>query len=185
MNDEMSDYDILLMDVQRSIRYHDRRNGFYQGCLGLFQFIILMMGTATVATFGAEIGSSLPNWVRLLPSVLASAAVSAMLVFRLGDKAWLHFDLKRDFSRLEQRLELIRSSHTQDQVSEIQAERLAIEAREPRVRRVLDTICDNELKWAMGYEKSDLAPIGFWQRWMAQFFDVNEEALRKRAEVQP
>lgn len=173
----MNDYKALLMDVQRSIRYHDRRQGFYQAILGVSQFIILMFGTATVATFGAKLGEGWPEWVRLAPSVLASALVAAMLVFRFGDKAWLHMDLKRDFIRLEQRLELMRHDHAPEQVSQVQADRLAIEVREPKVLRVLDTICHNDVMRAMGYGKDDLIAVGWFQKMAAPFFDFKQETL--------
>lgn len=173
----MNEYDILLMDVQRSIRYHDRRQGYYRAVLGWSQFIILLFGTATVASFGAELGKGLPKAVHLLPSVLASILVALTLVFRVSDKAWLHNDLKRDFIKLEQRLELIRPSHTPEQVSEVQAERLGIEAREPKILRVLDTLCDNDVRRSMGYEASELTPVGPVQRFFAQWFDVQQHKL--------
>lgn len=182
MSDEkMTEYDILLMDVQRSIRYHDRRKGYYQALLGLSQFVILMFGMTTIATFGAEIGGDWPLWVRLLPSVMASTLVAVTLVYRVSDKAWLHHDLKHDFIRLEQRLERIRSSHTPEEVSEIQADRLGIEAREPKVLRVLDTICHNEIMRAMGYEQTELVEIGFIQRLVAHVFDLREHTLHGKA----
>ena len=173
----MDEFEALVMDIRRSIRYHDRRQGFYQAILGLSQFVILLFGTATIATFGAKIGSSLPEWVRLLPSVLASVLVAITLVFRISDKAWLHLDLKRDFIRLEQKIELIRTSWTPKGVSELQAERLGIEAREPKVLRVLDTLCHNEFLRSMGYDQSQLVEVNVLQRLLAPFFDVREHKL--------
>lgn len=177
--ESMTDYDILLMDVRRSIRYHDRRQGFYQAFLNFYNFVVLVFGMATVATFGAAIGESLPAWVRLLPSMLASVAVAFSMAFRISDKAWLHQDLKRDFIKLEQRLELA-PQRTPDVVSQIQADRLGIEAREPKVLRVLDTLCHNEILRSMGYDRSELVEVGIVQRFLAPFRDFREHTLHSQ-----
>ena len=56
-------------------------------------------------------------------------------------------------------------------------ERLAIEAEEPPVLRVLDTLCHNELTRAMGYGQEYQAKVGFFQRLFAQICDVRQDAL--------
>ena len=64
---------------------------------------------------------------------------------------------------------------------ELEAVRLDIEAREPPVLRVLDTMCHDELLTALGIEDGHRSNLGWWQRWPAQFVDVGAHRLRKRA----
>lgn len=68
-------------------------------------------------------------------------------------------------------------------VQDVTKERLNIEANEPKVKKVLDTICHNELLRAMGYPKSKEIGIGFWQRLFAQIFDFREYKLRSKEDL--
>ena len=66
-------------------------------------------------------------------------------------------------------------------VAEWTDRRLEIEAGEPRILRVLDTICYNEMLRAMDHQRRDQIPIGFWQRCFAHFFDFREHRLHAPA----
>ncbi len=55
-------------------------------------------------------------------------------------------------------------------------ERLEIEADEPPIKRVLDTLCHNELARAIG-EPSQEKPVRFLQRLFANFFDFRADRL--------
>lgn len=54
--------------------------------------------------------------------------------------------------------------------------RLAIEADEPPILRMLDTLCHNELLCAMGQE-DEIIKVGFWHRCFAQIFHFHAYRL--------
>ena len=87
----------------------------------------------------------------------------------------------RKFILLQQQLIAggdLRDKESEELIVFVTKERLSIEAEEPKVKRVLDSICHNELLRAMGYPKSAEKVIGFWQRLFAQFFDYREYEIR-------
>lgn len=173
----------LLFSICRSIRYHGRRQGFYRGCQDLTLFLAFLLSTATIALFLAETLSNYPPWVKLLPAVVTSVLVGITLVYRVGEKACDHANFRRQFIVLEQRL--VAGRYLVDQelnelVQEVNKERLNIESYEPKVKKVLDTICHNELLRAMGYPQSDEIEIEFWQRRFAPFFDFREYKLHSK-----
>ena len=78
---------------------------------------------------------------------------------RFSDKACLHADLYRRFIDLECQLVAGPSAELVKSVTE---RRLAIEATEPPVLKVLDTLMHNELKRANGDKKSEQIEVSFW-----------------------
>lgn len=167
----------LLFGIRRSIRYHSRRQGFFRNCHTLVMLIALLFGTTAVVTFLTEIAASWPLWVKLSPAVLVSIFTALDLVIRFNDKAWLHADFVRRFTDLEIQLQRPNQTLDSDIIDSITEKRLELEVHEPPVLRVLDTLCHNELLRAMGYEKTMQIKVGFFQRILAQFFDVGEHRL--------
>ena len=167
----------LLFGVRRSVRYHLRRRAFYERLHAGVLFLALVFGSATIATFGAELGKDWPLWVKLLPAALTSVLSAADLVVGSSRKAWLHSDLARKFFDLEREIERARWQVTEELVIEITDRRLAIEADEPPVLRVLDTLCHNELMRAMGYPRDQEIRVDFVQRLFANFFEFREATL--------
>ena len=173
----------LLFGIRRSIRYHERRQGFYRTCQDLILLIAFLLSTSTIALFLEGVLSDSPTWVKLLPSVVTSVLVGIALVYRVGQKACEHANFKRQFIILEQRLaegHNLDSKQIAKLVQDVTKDRLSIESNEPKVKKVLDTICHNELLRAMGYPKSDEIEIGFWQRRFAHFFDFREYKLHSK-----
>ena len=177
MIEEMNEYDELLFDVRRSVRYHVRRRHHFETIHKFVLFIALVFGSATVAVFADIIGEHWPLWVKSLPAGLVSVLAAFDLVINSTTKAWLHADLARQFIDLERHLELEKDKPHDDLVKEATDQRLQIEATEPRALRVLDTLCYNEMLRAMGYEKKRQIKVTFIQRICAPFFDFHEERL--------
>ena len=168
----------LLFDVRRSVRYHDRRQGYYEAIRNLADFIVIVFGSATLAVFGASIGAEWPLTVKLLPAVLATVLTGIALVYGVGAKSALHASLKRRFIELQLDLEDDPVRLDEGVIAEATRKRLRIEADEPPVLRVLDTLCHNDLLRAMGYDQDLYVPVGFWQRLFAPFFDLGKQSLR-------
>ena len=173
-------YRKLLFGVRRSIRYHDRRQRFYSAVRHATDLMVFVFASATFATFGAEIASSLPVWIRLLPAILATLMTGIALAYHVGDKSALHGELKRKFIDLEVKLVSPGVSDDEGQIDQVTRERLRVEANEPPVLRVLDTLCHNELAHAMGFGQEEQFKVGFFQRRLAPFVDFGEHRLKKR-----
>lgn len=174
----------LLFGVRRSVRYHNRRRDFYERFHGFVLLVAVAGGSTTIAAFGSELTAALPTAVKLLaPAAVTLAAISDLVVGSMR-KAWLHADLARRFIVLEQKLVAQQAEPTADALLEVERERLAIEADEPPIRRVLDTLCHNELWRAMGYPESQVAPVSFFQRVFAHYFDFRFDAAARAPKVE-
>ena len=175
------DYNRLLFGVRRSVRYHSRRRQHYERLHNAVLFLALVLGSVTVATFAAAIGADWPLWLKSLPAATVSLLAGLDLVVGSTRQAWLHADLARQFIDLERRLARGQTDLTPTLIEEVTAARLTIEATEPPVLRVLDTLCHNELLRAMGYDPAREVRVGFFQRLFAPFFDLAEQRLHSAA----
>lgn len=178
MNDDVQQmYDDLLFGVRLSVRYHSRRQGFYRNCHTVVTVTALLAGSTTAVAFGTAISGDLPLWLKLVPAMMITVFSAFDLVFRFSDKSCQHADLCRKFIDLERQLEEGRFAPDAALIKKATAQRLAIEATEPPVLKVLGTLVHNELLRAMGYKKSRQKKVGFWQRLFAPYFDLGEESL--------
>ena len=183
MADEMKDYDHLLFDVRRSVRYHMRRRSHFETGHKVILFIATVLSSLTAASVAGTIGENWEPWIKWLPAALVSAITAFSLVFGLSGRAWQHADLARQFIDLERQLEEGKTEHHGKLVKEITDRRLQIEATEPPVLRVIDAICYNELLRAMGYDEKDNVYIEITrlQRLCAPVFDLGGDRLRRMA----
>lgn len=167
----------LLFGVRRSVRYHIRRERWFDGVHNLGALAAAVSGSAAVASLLA----------RLDPApVTAAVAVTAVtgaceLVFGTAKAARRHNGLAREFISLEKDLVAAGDAPSEPCLRALQARRLDIEAREPPVLRVLDAICHDELVTALGIEDAQRSNVGWWQRWCAPIVDLGAHRLRKRA----
>lgn len=162
----------LLFGVRRSIRYHRHRQRFFDRLNKVGNILAALSGSATLA-------ASLSSATSLLPWLAGATAVfsAADLVVGTATAARNHHDLARRFTALEQRL---LETQEPDEVMwrEVIQQRLAIEADEPPPLLVLNSMCHNELLRAMGYPEKDQLMIRGYQRWLAQWTDIQGHAIR-------
>ena len=165
-------YQDLLFGVRRSVRYHIRRKKFFQNFRRIVLFFSLVLSSVTVAALAEAVGTTWPQWLKLLPAAIVSVAAGLDLVFGSTEKSWRHSDLARQFINLERRLES--RSHNFDEmlIRAVKDKRLKIEAAEPPALRVLDTLCHNELMRATGHKKDEMIKVNIIQRLCAPFFDL-------------
>ncbi len=162
----------LLFGVRRSIRYHSRRQAFYESVDRWTNFALLLLGSgATVLAFQGR-----QTWI-LAVGFGVTFVSSLKLVYAFGAKAGQHAQFVKDFTRLEERLVADGSDET---VTAVTQERLQLEASEPPVMRVLDALCHNELLVAMGYsDEKERVPLTWLQRLTANILNFGESALEK------
>jgi len=130
-----------------------------------------LSGSATIAALLAQAGGA---WVTAFAALTAIAGAFDLVV-GTARAARLHADLAREFFALEKAMVKIDSPDKSD-LQRIWAQRLELEATEPPVLRVLDSICHNELLRAMGYAPDDdaMLVIAWYQRVLAHFLDVRD-----------
>ena len=177
------EYHELLFDVRRSVRYHRRRQQFLDRISDWTKVATAVAGSATVASLLASTSGGEAPQLALAQMLAAATAVLAALdvVFGFGKLARRHNDLAREFIALEQETLRAGATSTHDELVQLQAGRLAIEAKEPPHYRVLNAICYDELVTAMGYADEHRSNIYWFQRALAQFVDVFPSWIRKQA----
>lgn len=156
--------------VRRSIRYHQRRRGFFDRLDQFSNMLSVIFGSAAIYGILEQDFKALA----LIASALVTVLASVNLVVGSAQRARAHSDFARRYVDLEKRM-LVKPS--EDVLQWVAEERLGIEAEEPPVLHVLNSICHNETMRSMGYKKDELANIGWFQRLVAQLFDFREHAL--------
>lgn len=164
-----------LFGIRRSVRYHMRRQAFFDRVNDRAALVTAIAGSATVATLLAkDLGPAWSNTAAVLTAVLSACS----LVFSPGRMARKHNDLARAFIALEQ--EAIRPD-APERLVEIQNKRLSIEADEPPIYRVLDTICRNDLMRALGYPDEQLIRVPALVYMLANLTDFGFRWLKRSA----
>ena len=168
----------LLFRVRRSIRYHSQRQKHYTSLHNVVLFFALCLSSVSIVAFATAVGKDWSLWVKLSPAALVSILSAADLVFGYAQKAWLHADFVRKFTDLERRL-LTPEGKNPASITDVQDQVLEIEAAEPPVLQVLDTLCRNELMRAEGASKDQQITVGFFQRLFSDFTDLRAHTLYK------
>lgn len=159
-----------LFGIRRSIRYHLRRRAFFERLDQLSNMFSVIFGsTAIYGIMGTN-----AKTLALASSAAVTVLASINLVVGSAQRARAHSDFVRQYVELEKRM-LVPA--TEDFLLAIMADRLSIEAGEPPVLHVLNSICHNELMRSMGYDKDELVKIGLAQRLLAHFVDFRGNAI--------
>lgn len=146
-----------LWGVQRSVRYHARRQSFFDLWRRWTSFMSLLLGSTAAAAVMGEIGHHVA-----LSTAFAVAVLSAFdLVVGTAESARKHNDLRRRFVALESRI-LANEEPDASTVSEWCAERLAIESDEPPTYIALNMLCENEQ--AIATDTDRRYRLSVWQR---------------------
>jgi hypothetical protein len=161
--DSLSDENYgIYFDVCRSIRYHDRRRGFF---LRMHQTTSVLTILLSGSVLFAWAGAGAPGW---LQAMAASTSLLAALDLVVGYSrmAELHNDLKKRFIELEQAMH--RGGEDDETWKEHQMTRLGIERDEPPIYRALDLLCYHEL--CVAEKANDAAPPLNWLQRLTSHF---------------
>lgn len=144
----------LDFDIEKSLRYHQRRRRHYEFLHRAIMLGIIVAGSAAFADFYAD-----GRWFGLISAVLAAVD----LVYGLSHKARDHQDLHRRFTELAK---AIRTTHqpTDADLDRWTRERLDIESDEPPVFWALEASCFNEVAMSRGHPRSEWVPLKQWQK---------------------
>lgn len=169
----------LLFDVRRSIRYHDRRRGFFERLHRLTSVLTILMAGSVLYDLGKT--GDTASWLLGLSAIAALLAALDMVV---GYSAWAtrHQELKARFAALE--IDMLSGNATPATWNEYRLQRLRIERDEPPVYRALDLLCHDELLVAEGHTRAkspdQFSDLGLWQRWTSQFWHWSDVASSQR-----
>jgi hypothetical protein len=138
----------LKWGAERSVRYHMRRQGFFERWHQFNAFMTLMSGSAGFALIALGAGTG--------PAMLLTAVVAVISALDLlgapSTRARLHHDLRRRFTEL-----LIAANEcdgSAKKVTRLDGVRKRIENDEPPVFRALDILAHNDLCAARGIDPS-------------------------------
>lgn len=175
MRDDGAHRQQLLFNIRRSIRYHNARRQHYERLHLLTSALCVTFGTGT--TFALLFGVD-RSWAAAAAAIVTVAAVLDLVV-GTTTKVRMHHDLSRRFIALEKLI--IQKIHANAlDLRHWEAERLTIQADEPPLLKVLETMAHNDLLQAYGADASYLIPVRWYQRWLAPFFDVHTHLLADR-----
>ncbi len=154
-NESEDTIDQLLIDIMRSIRYHDRRYAFFINLVIIVRvFNILLAGTAIFGYSTLE-----PNVIYILSAIVALCNIVDISI-NFSDKLVLHKSLKEKFINLE-----IYAHSDNANAKELKRKILAVEQEEPPIYRALDVLCHNEIVQAHGYDMNkNWYPVNMWYR---------------------
>ncbi len=166
-------YTDALFDVRLSIRYHDRRQGFFDAVLKLSMFVTIVFNSSAVGLLLSQVDDL---WT-VLTMLIGTVMLAASLAYGVRSKSSLHEDLRRRFIELEQ--EIRNRPPDADTATWAQIERLAIEADEPSASMAtVIAICHNEESKAMGgFDKDDFIKVSTTQKLLRHFINWKEETL--------
>ena len=155
--------DKLLFGVDKSIRYHQRRRGFYDTLHKIVMFSVIIGGSSVVAFFVSDSDSNLGGYIGSAVAIFATLD----LVFNLSHRARDHEMLYRRFGQLSACIQT--SEHNPESYTVWLKERIDIEADEPPLYYALEADCDNETRRAWGRDKK-LVTIKRWARWTMNLY---------------
>ena len=167
----------LLFDIQRSVRYHSHRRGFFELWNRATSVITLVGASAALAL---AIGNHI-----LAPWIMAGIGLLAALDAMIGTArcANEHTTLAQQFITLEQQFAHGRALEDDEYEAAVRR-RLEIEAAEPPVKRLLDFLCDLEVRRAHDNRVQD-PQIPWLRRIGAHWFSQMAFATKTIKSLQP
>lgn len=171
----VNDWNDQLFGVQRSIRYHARRQAFYDTCNNLTNAVSIILGAGTIAALVNTLPAA--DQLKLVFPAVITVVSTFNLVFGTARAARTHNDLYRRFVAIEADM-MVTTALDEQALARVRRERLSVEADEPPTKFALDVMCHNELVRAKGGEEyRSVTPL---QRFLAHFFSFAEASFPLR-----
>lgn len=151
-NEELSlEVDDLNFHVEKSLRYHQRRRGFYDALHRWLMFGIILFG-GIAAVYAPEVFGT-----------LASVCAAVSLALNVSHRARDHEMLFRQFSDLAIEVRTRAHGATESDLAGWTKRRLSIESGEPPIFYALEADCDNQVRRAWGRDEK-LVQINRWAK---------------------
>lgn len=175
----VKDVDWIKFNVLRNALYHTGRRRFFETWNKIFNFVVILLGTAAVMSTATNVLGIDPRWVGV-----GVAFVGALqLVFDFGSAASLHRRLQRDYYHLLAEIEETRKP-TEASISKWQAHLLRITADEPPTLRARDAKAYNDALDSMEtYDEDQRLEIPWYQTILGGLFTFEGHSYRKLSEL--
>lgn len=163
----------ILFGVRRSVRYHNRRRALFDGLVIVTNTVAVIFSSAAMWVFWSKTDPLYGVYAAMLVTVFSAIN----LVVSASQRARLHADLARRFFTLEREI-VLAAEETEEFRRTWMAKRLEIEAEEPAILRVVDTLCHNELAHAMGYGREQRKSVPWYLHLTGHFSNWFEGRIR-------
>ena len=177
--------DAVRFDAVRNALYHTARRRSCERLAQVMNFLVIVLGAATVGNLLESLGVS--ALIGVDNTVLTGSGVAmvggASMAFDFAGRAANHRQLQSDYYRLL--ADIVRAgAASKDRAAEFDAQLVAIYANEPPVRRAVDAKAYNDaldaLRDAAGYSAEDRLVIPWWHSLLGGlFFFEGHEYKRK------
>ena len=165
-----NDWHGLLFGARRSVRYHLRRQAFFERMHNVVGVCGVFFGSAAAV---AVFGQAAPMVVALL-AMGVSALFAFDVVIGFSRRACLHAAIVAKFTDLEIGMTL--ADPSAEALARFRQQRLEIEKNEPPVLNVLNIISHNDLIKAGDYQ-DDMYKVSWLQRLLSGFMDWGYESI--------
>lgn len=155
---------MLYFGILTSVRYCERRAMWYQTIQKMNRFVTALLGSTAFATALANY----PKWATV--SAFLTAFFSAIdLTLEVTTKVKFFEDQKRRYIDLQCEVEKIGWKELNTaKTRELAVKKLQIESDEPPTLNILNVLCHNEVCRILGFSKSCMYKVPWWQRWLSQ-----------------
>lgn len=158
--------------VNRSLRYHSSRRGFFEGLHNLAMFLTTVSGSGAVVAAFAEAG-----WGTKAFSAIVALAAGLDGAFRFSRRARQYDSLYRRFSDLAAKIDGTENVSQAD-IPRWKAERRRIERDEPATMPVLDIMCRNAEYVSRG-QPEKVVRFRWYQKLFAQIASLPPRSWEK------
>ncbi|NCT71482.1 MAG: hypothetical protein GXC75_11090 [Xanthomonadaceae bacterium] len=168
--------------IDASVRYHERRQAFYERTDSLVNALNLIIGSGAVLA----IIQSAPSWVVVVSSATVAILSLINLTMRSSAMASLHAQLKQRYIGVLIRLEKLEGPKVSEEsfrkeLRRLREARLLIEVEEPTIFRVVHVLAHNELLMAQGYDNSHMWHVPWYKALSANWIRWDTSKLAKRS----
>ena len=164
----------LQFQLQRSARYHRRRQRFHDRLHAIASGVAVIFGTGTFVSLMSDAPVVIAQTCALVVAVFAAAD----LVIGFARNSWTHADLASRYLLLERNLMLV-AEPADEIVRQTHAAKRELEAQSPPTLKVLNALSYNETLTAFGFsaDHPQRFAVGRFQRFLAPVWDWNEGQL--------
>ena len=173
--DVIQSFNLLLIKVEASVRYHARRQRFFDTFNNTTLFVVLVANTAAFADVFRQVTAA--------SGLLVTVLVALILVTRVSERARDHNDLRRRFIELLQRITESRRQNDPSVLDSLDAARLEIKIDEPPINMIVYALCHNEvIKATVDSQETERSYLNvrFYHRVLGLFTRAFDDSLKWR-----
>lgn len=153
----------ILFEIEKSLRYHQRRRAFYDGKHKFLMFLVIILGSASAAAaISPESVGGSSVWLATGIGFATAIAGAVDLVAALSDRARDHEFLYRRFSELMKEIKRKIDPSAEDLTS-WRVRRIEIESDEPPIYWGIEAGCYNEVASAFDRNPAEMVEISGWR----------------------